>query len=40
MRTPSELSGAEVLRLDVTDHASVEGAVGTVLETEGRIERS
>jgi NAD(P)-dependent dehydrogenase (short-subunit alcohol dehydrogenase family) len=38
MRTPSDLAGAQVLQLDVTDQASVQGAVDTVLEREGRID--
>jgi NAD(P)-dependent dehydrogenase (short-subunit alcohol dehydrogenase family) len=38
MRTAGELDGAEVLQLDVTDQASVRGAVDTVLQSEGRID--
>jgi NAD(P)-dependent dehydrogenase (short-subunit alcohol dehydrogenase family) len=38
MRTPGELTGAQVLQLDVTDEASVRGAVDTVLERESRID--
>jgi len=38
MRRPGDLAGAKVLKLDVTDQASVQVAVETVLDREGRID--
>ncbi len=38
MRTPRPLDGMEVLPLDVTDSASIEGAVARVLEQHGHVD--